>query len=379
MLDYETLKLIWWVFMGLLLIGFILTDGFDLGMGILLPFVGKTDPERRVMLNSVGPVWDGNQVWLILAGGAIFAAWPVVYATAFSGFYFAMLLVLFPLILRPGAFDYRSKEQDPRWRSFWDWALFTAGAVPSLVFGVAFGNLLLGVPFHFDENLRSFYTGSFWGLLNPYALLAGVVSVAMITTHGATFLQLRTEGEIAERSRRMARLFSLIYAAAFALAGLWLALGLDGYKIVAMPDPGENFHAVAKTVVETGGGWLGNYGTYPWMMLAPLSGFLGAAAAWWFSRQHHALLAFLGSSLMIIGTILTAGFSLFPFIMPSSLEPAHSLTIWDATSSHLTLNIMFWVTVFFLPLILAYTTWVYSKVSGKVTLEQIEANTHSVY
>jgi cytochrome d ubiquinol oxidase subunit II len=172
-IDYYTLKLIWWLFVGVLLIGFALLGGFDLGVGTLLPFVGRTDTQRRVILNAIGPTWEGNQVWFITAGGALFAAWPMVYATAFSGFYWALLLVLFALFFRPVGFEYRSKVEDPRWRSAWDWGLFVGGSVPALVFGVAFGNLLQGVPFHFDVFLRSYYTGSFWGLLNPFALLAG--------------------------------------------------------------------------------------------------------------------------------------------------------------------------------------------------------------
>ncbi|MFM0298466.1 MULTISPECIES: cytochrome d ubiquinol oxidase subunit II, partial [Paraburkholderia] len=153
-MDYASLKLIWWVLIGVLLIGFALTDGFDMGAAILLPFIGRTDAERRIVVNTVGATWEGNQVWLITAGGAMFAAWPLVYAASFSGFYFAMLLVLFSLFFRPVGFDYRSKREDPRWRSAWDWALFVGGFVPALVFGVAFGNLLQGVPFSFDTDLR---------------------------------------------------------------------------------------------------------------------------------------------------------------------------------------------------------------------------------
>ena len=196
MFDYETLKIIWWLLVGVLLVGFAVMDGHDMGVGTLLPFLGRTDVERRVIINTVGPHWDGNQVWFITGGGAIFAAWPLVYATAFSGFYWAMLAVLWALFFRPVGFDYRSKINDARWRSTWDWGLFVGGAVPPLIFGVAFGNLLQGVPFHFDENLVSYYTGSFWALLNPFALLCGVVSTAMITFHGAIYLAHRTESDI---------------------------------------------------------------------------------------------------------------------------------------------------------------------------------------
>ena len=191
MIDYEVLRVIWWVLVGVLLIGFAITDGFDLGVGALLTLIGKTDDERRVMINTVGPHWDGNQVWFITAGGAIFAAWPMIYATAFSGFYLALALVLIALWMRPLGFDFRSKLEDKRWRTSWDWALFTSGFVPALIFGVAFGNLLLGVPFELDGNLKATYTGSFFGLLTPFALVAGLVSVAMILNHGATPLQPR--------------------------------------------------------------------------------------------------------------------------------------------------------------------------------------------
>ena len=183
--NYEFLKLTWWLFIGVLLIGFAVMDGFDMGVAAWLPFLGKTDDERRVIINTVGPVWEGNQTWLITAGGAIFAAWPLVYAAAFSGMYIALLLVLFALFFRPVGFDYRSKLANAAWRNAWDWALFAGGAIPTLVFGVAFGNLLLGLPFHYDETMRSFYTGSFWQLLNPFALLCGVVSLSMLMTHGA--------------------------------------------------------------------------------------------------------------------------------------------------------------------------------------------------
>ncbi|MGE8357328.1 MAG: cytochrome d ubiquinol oxidase subunit II, partial [Microvirgula sp.] len=205
----------------------------------LLPFVGRDDVERRVVINTVGPHWDGNQVWFITAGGAIFAAWPLVYATAFSGFYWAMLVVLWALFFRPVGFDYRSKIRDPTW----DWGLFIGGFVPPLIFGVAFGNLLQGVPFRFDANLVSYYEGSFWGLLNPFALLCGVVSSAMVTFHGAVYLMHRTEGDIQRRARAWATATGLLALAAFTLAGVWLAYGIDGYVITsavnaaAQPDP----------------------------------------------------------------------------------------------------------------------------------------------
>ena len=377
--DYETLKLIWWLLVGALLIGFALTDGFDLGVGALLPFLGKNDGERRVIINSIGPTWEGNQVWFITAGGALFAAWPLVYAAAFSGFYFALILVLFALILRPVGFDFRSKLESARWRGFWDWGLFVAGAIPALVFGVAFGNLFQGVPFHYDEWMRPYYTGTFFGLLNPFALLCGVVSLSLLVMHGATYLQLRTEGVLAERASVAARLFARIFAVGFALAGVWIAFGIEGYRILAMPDPNSVFVPLAKTVEKASGAWLDNYGYYRWMLVAPLLGFAGAGLVWIFSRGGLAGRAFVASGFAVIGTILTAGFSLFPFVMPSSTHPDHSLTAWDATSSYLTLTWMFWAVLIFLPVVIVYTSWVFRVMRGKVTEQQIRKETHTAY
>jgi cytochrome d ubiquinol oxidase subunit II len=377
--DYETLKLIWWLFVGVLLIGFALTDGFDLGVAALLRYAARSDDERRVVLNSIGPVWEGNQVWFITAGGALFAAWPLVYAAAFSGFYFALLLVLLALILRPVGFDFRSKVPDPRWRGFWDWGLVVSGAVPALVFGVAFGNLLQGVPFHYDDTLRPFYTGSFWQLLNPFALLAGVVSLAMLLMHGGLYLQLRTEGAIAARAARAARVSALVLIAAFAAAGLWIAAGIDGYRVVAMPDANGVIAPLAKTVERAGGAWLANFRAHPSLWLAPAAGFAGALLAWWLSARDRPGWGIIASGVSLIGVILTAGLAMFPFVMPSSSDPRSSLTAWDATSSPRTLAIMFWVVVLFLPVVLAYTAWAYRKLRGKVTVEGVRAQGGSAY
>jgi cytochrome d ubiquinol oxidase subunit II len=378
-IDYEILKLVWWLLIGTLLIGFAITDGFDMGVGALLPFLGRNDDERRVIINTVGPHWDGNQVWFITAGGAIFAAWPAVYAAAFSGFYIAMLLVLFALFFRPVGFDYRSKIDNPRWRGAWDWLLFVGGAVPALIFGVAFGNLLLGVPFELDEFLRPAYTGSFWGLLNPFALLCGVVSLAMLVMHGAVWLQLRSEYVIADRARTAAQGAALIVIVTFALAGLVIANWIDGYTITSMPGGAAPSNPLAKEVLHGEGNWLANYGAYPWMMIAPVLGFAGALGTALLARANRPGWAFLTSSLAIAGVILTAGFSMFPFIMPSVTEPGSSLTLWDASSSHLTLTVMFWAVVVFLPMVLLYTAWTYRAMWGRVTVRQIQEQTHSAY
>ncbi len=374
--DYATLKLIWWVFMGVLLVGFAILDGFDLGVGVLLRFIGRSDEERRVMLNSIGPTWEGNQVWFITAGGATFAAWPLVYATAFSGFYAALMLTLFALFFRPVGIEYRGKVKDPRWRNAWDWGLFVGGAVPALIFGVAFGNLLLGVPFHFDLDQRVFYTGSFFGLLNPFALLAGVVSLGMLTMHGAIYLQLRTDGAVQERARRAALWCGIAFLAAFAAAGVWIATGIDAFRIVTMPPPGSAFMPLAKAVERVSGGWIANYTQYAWMLSAPVLAFGGTLLALAASRARRAGFAFVLSCFGVAGVVLTAGFALFPFIMPSSSDPKSSLTLYDAVSTHRTLQIMFWVVILFLPIVIAYTGWAYRMMRGTVTERAVREGGH---
>jgi cytochrome d ubiquinol oxidase subunit II len=380
MFDYESLKLVWWVLVGVLLIGFALTDGFDLGAAMLMPFVGRTDSERRVVINTFAPHWEGNQVWLITAGGALFAAWPLVYSAAFSGFYWAMLLVLFALFVRPVGFDYRSKLRDPRWRQSWDWGLFVGGLVPSLVFGVAFGNLLLGVPFQFDDTLRSSYHGNFWQLLSPFGLLAGVVSLSMLGMHGGTWLLMRTEGTVARRSKIAAVLMALVFLLSFMGAGVWLVFGgIDGLVITSTFDPGSALNPLAKTVVAGNHGWMSNYAQHPLTVMAPALGIFGGVLALFSAMGRSGRLAFLGSSLAIVGTLCTAGFALFPFVMPSSIDPASSLTVWDAVSSHRTLTIMLVAATIFIPLILCYTLWCYAKMWGKVTTTHIDSNPHGLY
>lgn len=383
LLDYETLKLIWWLLVGTLLIGFAIADGMDMGVGTLLPFLGQTDSERRVIINAVAPHWDGNQVWLITAGGAIFAAWPPVYAAAFSGFYLAMLLVLIALFFRPVGFDYRSKLEDPQWRNAWDWALFAGGTVPALIFGVAFGNLLQGVPFHLDQFLRPHYDQTFiWallGLLNPFALLAGLISVAMLSMHGAVWLQLRTDDVIAERARSTILLLAPLVTVMFGLAGIWIYLGIDGYRIVSQPPLDALPNPLAKEVVRAPGALLDIYTHVPASMLAPAIGLAGPLGVLALSRMRKAGLAFALSALSMTGIILTAGFSMFPFLMPSSTQPNSSLTVWDATSSHLTLTVMFWAVAILLPIVLAYTVWAYWSMWGKITVESIEKRPHEVY
>lgn len=378
MLDYPTLKIIWWLLVGVLLVGFAIMDGHDMGVGTLLPFVGQDDVERRVVINTVGPHWEGNQVWFITGGGAIFAAWPLVYATAFSGFYWAMMAVLWALFFRPVGFDYRSKIHNATWRSTWDWCLFIGSAVPPLIFGVAFGNLLQGVPFQFDGYMVSTYSGTFWQLLNPFALLAGVVSSAMITMHGGAYLAHRTEGVIQARAVKGAVGAAIVMVVAFVAAGVWLQ-AIEGYRITSVIDPATLSDPMSKTVVREAGAWMANYGRQPLLWLLPALGVGCGLLAAGLLLARRMLTAFVASALAIVGVIGTAGASMFPFIMPSSTLPAASLTVWDSVSSHLTLGIMFWATVLLMPLIIVYTSWAYRVMRGKVTAAHIRENEHVAY
>ncbi|WP_289992991.1 cytochrome d ubiquinol oxidase subunit II [Photorhabdus laumondii] len=379
MFDYEVLRFIWWLLIGVLLIGFAVTDGFDMGVGILLRIIGRNDIERRIMINSVAPHWDGNQVWLITAGGALFAAWPMVYAAAFSGFYVAMILVLSALFFRPVGFDYRSKLENRKWRNMWDWGIVVGSFVPPLVIGVAFGNLLQGVPFNVDSQLRLFYTGSFFGLLNPYGLLAGIISLMMIVTQGATYLQMRTTGELRLRSRAATYLCALVTMVAFLLAGVWLIYGIDGYVVTGGLDTVAQSNPLHKEVAHQAGAWLTNFNNYPWLWVLPALGVASPLLTMLMTRMNKAGWAFLFSSLTIAGIILACGVTMFPFVMPSITDPNVSLTMWDATSSLMTLRVMFVVALIFVPIILGYTIWCYYKMFGRLDKSFIEDNKHSLY
>lgn len=373
--DYETLRLVWWLLLGVLLIGFALTDGFDLGVATVLPFAARTDEERRLVINSIGATWEGNQVWFILGGGAIFAAWPFVYAISFSGFYLAMFLVLVALILRPVGFKYRSKRASPKWRAAWDWALFTGGFVPALVFGVAVGNVLSGVPFRLDSNLRASFEGGFLDLFTPFTLLAGLLSVAMLVLHGAGWLSLKIEqGPVLDRARRMGLGAGLLCILLFAAGGIFMATGDFGVRLAPGADPNGPSNPLLHSAVAAPGAWLDNYVSHPWMWLAPALGFIGPVLAMLGIARRWDAGVFLGSSLGVVGIISTVGLSMFPVILPSSIDAASSLTVWNASSSHMTLWIMLLATIIFLPLVLLYTAWVYKVLFGRVTTQEIRSS-----
>lgn len=379
MFDYETLKMIWWLLIGILLIGFVITDGFDMGVGVLLPVIGKTDEDRRTMLKTIAPHWEGNQVWLVTGAAAIFAAWPAVYASVFSGFYLAMMLTLFALFFRPVGFDYRDKVEDPRWKSSWDWGIVIGSSVPPIIFGVAFGNLLQGVPFVLDEFLRSHYHGGFLDLLNPFALLVGIFSLSLFILQGSTWLQMKTEGELRGRSRLVTLICAPISLILFALAGVWVAYGIDGYVITSIGDLNGPSNPMLKTAELQAGAWFNNYSKYPLTMLAPITGLFLPLLIWISSKFDRSGFAFFFSSLMQAAVLFTFAFSMFPFIVPSSIDANMSFTVWDAVSSEKTLNIMSMAAAIFLPIILLYTSWGYFKMFGRIGKEYMAKNKNSGY
>ena len=378
LISYDVLRVIWWLLLGILLVGFAVTDGFDLGAMALLRATAKTDVERRVVINTVGPVWEGNQVWLILGGGAIFAAWPQLYAVSFSGFYLAMFAILVALILRPVAFKFRSKREEAGWRNAWDWVLCVSGIVPALIFGVAVGNVLLGVPFRFADDLRIYYDGTFFQLLTPFALLCGLVSLCMLMMHGAAWLVFKTEGEVAARAARWGAIAAVLTTVLFALAGVWISMGIKGYEITSVVNAVGPSNPLAKTAAVAEGAWLANFKAQPVLWLLPALGLLLPLIAAVGMRARREWLTLLASGLAIACIILTVGAAMFPMILPSSIDPRFSLTVWDSSSSHITLFIMLVCTIIFLPIILAYTTWVYSILRGKVDpMAIIKGETHS--
>lgn len=335
------------------------------------------DDERRALIETFEPFWEGNQVWLILGGGAVFAAWPYLYAASFSGFYFAILLVLLALIVRPVSLSFRNKADDSRWRAAWDGLLTFTGVVPALLFGVAIGNLFLGVSLRYDDTMRITYEGGLLDLLRPFALLTGLVSLSMILMHGATYLALKADAVIAQRAEAVLRVLAPIYAALYVAAGAWLAFGVAGFRLDGRVITDGPSNPLLKQA-SIGGSWLTNGPLGRWACAAAAIAIVAALITPWLARRGAHTSAFVTSSTSIAGTVLSAGFALFPFLMPSSIDPRSSLTVWDASSSRSTLGLMLFVTVVLLPIVLAYTGWVFAVMRGRVSLEHVRKS-HGMY
>jgi cytochrome d ubiquinol oxidase subunit II len=334
---YLNLPTLWFALIAVLWIGYFFLEGFDFGVGVLLPFLGRDDVDRRVIVNTIGPVWDGNEVWLLVAGGATFAAFPEWYATLFSGFYLALFLILVALIFRGVAFEFRGKGVRPEWRSWWDRAIFWGSLLPAFLWGVAFADILRGVPILDGE-----YVGSFWDLLHPYALLGGIASLLLFTLHGGVFLSLKTKGGLQDRARRVARALAIPAAVAVTAFLAWTFLNArDNDGIVPGIVPITAIAAVF--AVE-------------WLLLVKLEGW-----------------AFVLTGISIAAITATIFLNLYPRVMVSSFGPAEDLTIWNASSSPYTLKVMTIVALVFTPIVLVYQAWSYWVFHERIGREDVEA------
>jgi len=376
-MDYELLKLIWWGLIAFMVIGFVIMDGFDLGIGMLLPFLAKTDDERRVLLNAVGPTWEGNQVWLIAGAGALFAAWPVVYAAAFSALYVPFMFLLFGLFLRPVGFDYRSKLPSARWRKNWDRALFIGGLLPTMMLGGTLGFMIQGSPFRFDNEMHISY-GAF-NLNLPLLVCTIMMAIVLLVLHGAAFLQTKTDGVLRARARRTVHIFAYLCVLSMMVTALIIAKTVTGYTITEQVSPNEVITPLMKTVAIAEHGWLENYYQKPLLLLTPVLALLMPIFALLFNFRNMAVAAFLATGSTCALVLLTVAVALFPFVLPSSLDPTSSITLWDGTSSKLTLLIMLGIVLVIMPINLFYTTWVYRVMRGKVTTQQVKENSHGLY
>ncbi len=343
-MSLEMLQNVWIVLIAVLWIGYFVLEGFDFGVGVLLPVVAKNEAERRTVLTTLGPVWDGNEVWLLTAGGAMFAAFPEWYATLFSGFYLALLLILLALIVRGVAFEFRSKKSDPTWRKRWDIAITVSSFVPALLWGVAFANIVAGVPMELNPAGGSLFTGNLFTLLNPYGLLGGLVTLTLFVTHGAIFLALKTDGEIRVRSNKIAGQVGLVAAVLAVLFGVWTQLAHSNNTIVSLV-----FLAVA------------------------VLSWVGALAANRLGREGW---AFLASSITMLGVVAFLFACLFPNVMPSSTVAEATLTIRNASSTEYTLTVMTWVAVILTPIVLVYQSWSYWVFRKRLSPSQIPNPEH---
>ena len=372
-MDYELLRLMWWGILGFFIVGFVILDGLDMGVAMALPFLGRNDIERRMIINTIGPIWESNQVWLILSGGILFAAWPILYSVLFSILYIPLFIVLASLIMRPVAFKFRSKLPSLTWRYFWDWSLFTSGLIPAFMLGVIIGNIFLGLPFSFDTDLRISSHGHDYNLFNPFALSCGVLSVLMMLTQGTAYLYTKIDWILAYKAQNIMR--SCIFLTIFIFMGIffWIYRDMDGYHVSNALSANLPSHPLHKNVIRLSQGWIYNYAMHPFLLMIPCLIFLGGFIAMILKTRF----VLFGTSLMIVSVFGTFGICLYPFLLPSSYHLASSLTIWDASASFQTLKVMFIATVLFVPLILVYVRWAYRILRGRIISQDILMNENS--
>lgn len=381
MIDYQVLQVVWWVLMGFILILYATTAGFDMGITMIMPFFRK-ETHRRIALNVSAPTWDGNQTWIVFAGGGLFVVWPVVYTTAFSGMYAAILLILMPFFFRPPGYDYRSKIDSHCWRRSWDLGLFISSFCPVFIFGLIFGNCLLGFPFHFNAfSMEEIYTGDFGGLLSIFGIICGLTSVSMIIMHGAAWLWRRTEGDLKATARSIHHFFIWTSIILFSIGGYWVMSHISGYVLVSQPLNPDEFplHNVVSSYL---GAWTKNFHAHPWKYYPAIITYVAFLFSFLMNRLRKYNAAYWASAFVVGGIVATVGATLFPFIMPSSTNPNQSLTIWNSTSSQYALNIMLYVGVILLFIIAAYKAFAYRSVWGKkhtVSEQDLRENDHTFY
>ena len=373
--DYETFRIVWWAILGLACIGFAVSCGFDLGVVLLLPYLGDNESDRVTIIDTVSITWIGSQVWLVLVVGVLFSAWPLAFSITFSSLYLVLLFILFSFLLRPLGIVYRSELSSLKWRQILDKVVFIEALVATLFFGIALGNLFVGIPFHLENDMLIVYLGNIWGLLNPFGLLIGLLSLSLFIMQGAIYLQMKTEGTLNQRAKSIALRFTILTLVIFALAGFFVSF-MDGYHISSKMFSSDVSNPLLKTVRREPGLWLDNYGHFSKLWLIPFSTFISGYIVLVLSRINRPASAFLFSLIVAATMIITAGCTLFPFLSPSTISLNSSLTIWDSSASYKTLSIMFWMMVILLPLVLLYVGWVYKVLCRNKTVEKNQ-NNHS--
>lgn len=367
MFDYETLRLIAWLAIGFLIIAFIIIDSHDMGVGILLPFLGKADDERHIIINYIASHWSGTQVLLVSSIATIFVIWPTVYAIAFPELYWAALILSVALLLRPIAFNYRTQITTSKWRKCWDWGIFLGSATPSILIGIAFGNLLLGIPFRLDGTMQATYKGDFFKLLHPFALYCGIISLGLVILQGTSILAYKSLGQLQRYAIKAGRIIGILMLIFLSIAGFWVC-SLKGIVIDVMPGYNGIMTTLMKTAYSEQGAWLNNYRQLPILWLIPALTYVMIILTLYLQSIKNTAWAFVASSATIATTILTAIIILFPFVLPSSIDPAMSITLWDGSTSYYILVLILIIALIFIPTIFTYAArsyGMYSKLNGK--------------